>query len=644
MSKLTKALTAAAGNAGGDNLYVEDVFSTYLYDGNSSTQSIDNGIDLDGEGGLTWLKVRDLADTHLLFDTERGSGPFIRSNGTNAEQTDAGFHISSFNSNGFSLQGAGNGSNNSSYKYASWTFRKAEKFFDVVTYTGTGSVQNISHNLGVAPAFIITKKTSGTSNWATNDPSQANPWSGALLLNSSNAFATASTVWNDTAPTDSVFTVGTSDATNVSGQTYVAYLFASDAGGFGDDGSESVIKCGSFTTDGSGLFSVTLGFEPQWILVKRTSGSGNWFLVDAMRGLTASGIDDALLLPNSSSAEIDSNWFDVTATGFNSTSSNPDYNSDYIYIAIRRPMKTPESGTEVFTPIAKNSTNPTTDWTVGFPADMFLEGFRTLAGVGQRINTRLTGGSPYLETWRTDAEFSGFGGGWDEQDSYSNATGGVTPLIGWFFKRATGFFDVVAYDGTGVSPMNVPHNLGVTPELIITKARTVGDTYGWWTYPLFVPDAYGNTGKVRLNDDTAYGSTGWTGPMATSTAITVPSPLFSNKSGGKYVAYLFASLDGISKLGMYTGTGSNVDVDCGFSAGARFILIKRSDSTGDWYVWDSERGIVAGNDPYLLLNTTAAEVTNTDYIDPLSSGFTVTSSAPAALNASGGSYIFLAIA
>ena len=97
-------------------------------------------------------------------------------------------------------------------------------------------------------------------------------------------------------------------------------------------------------------------------------------------------------------------------------------------------------------------------------------------------------------------------------------------------------------------------------------------------------------------------------------------------------------------MSSYTGTGANLNVDCGFSAGARFILIRRTDASGDWYVWDSARGIVAGNDPYLLLNSTAAEVTNTDYIDPLASGFTVTSSAPAALNASGGTYIFLAIA
>jgi hypothetical protein len=124
-----------------------------------------------------------------------------------------------------------------------------------------------------------------------------------------------------------------------------------------------------------------------------------------------------------------------------------------------------------------------------------------------------------------------------------------------------------------------------------------------------------------------------------------PAGYSTNTSGVKYIAYLFASVDGISKIGTYSGTGSNVNVDCGFSAGARFVLIWRADSSGPgWYVYDSARGIVAGNDPYSLLGSTATEVTNTDYIDPLNAGFTVTSSAPAALNTSGGTYTFLAIA
>ena len=111
-----------------------------------------------------------------------------------------------------------------------------------------------------------------------------------------------------------------------------------------------------------------------------------------------------------------------------------------------------------------------------------------------------------------------------------------------------------------------------------------------------------------------------------------------------YVAYLFATLAGVSKVGTYSGTGNDVNVDCGFTSGARFVLVKRTDSSGDWYHWDSESGIVAGNDPYLLLNSDAAQVTNTDYIDPLSSGFTITSGAPSDLNTSGGTYFFLAIA
>jgi hypothetical protein len=141
MPSIKKLLQAAAGNAGGDNLYVEDVFSTYLYEGNSSTQTITNGIDLDGEGGLVWLKIRPVATSHVLVDTERGASSAIFSDLTDSEQT--GYpYVTSFNSDGFTL-GNMSATNDSSYNYASWTFRKAEKFFDVVTYTGTGSATRI---------------------------------------------------------------------------------------------------------------------------------------------------------------------------------------------------------------------------------------------------------------------------------------------------------------------------------------------------------------------------------------------------------------------------------------------------------------------------------------------------------------------
>jgi hypothetical protein len=132
---------------------------------------------------------------------------------------------------------------------------------------------------------------------------------------------------------------------------------------------------------------------------------------------------------------------------------------------------------------------------------------------------------------------------------------------------------------------------------------------------------------------------------ADSTSFTLSTIYIGNEAGAPIITYLFASAPNVSKVGTYTGTGSDVNVDCGFSSGARFVYVQRADATGTGkYIWDSVRGIVAGNDPYLLLNSTAAEVTNTDYIDPLASGFTVTSSRQRLLNASGGTYIFLAIA
>jgi hypothetical protein len=118
----------------------------------------------------------------------------------------------------------------------------------------------------------------------------------------------------------------------------------------------------------------------------------------------------------------------------------------------------------------------------------------------------------------------------------------------------------------------------------------------------------------------------------------------TNTSGGNYVAYLFATCAGVSKVGSYTGTGGLQTVNCGFTTGARFALIKRADSTGDWWTYDSARGITSGNDPYLLMNSTAAEVTGTNYVDTTGVGFQVTAAAPAGLNAVGGTYIFLAIA
>jgi hypothetical protein len=118
-----------------------------------------------------------------------------------------------------------------------------------------------------------------------------------------------------------------------------------------------------------------------------------------------------------------------------------------------------------------------------------------------------------------------------------------------------------------------------------------------------------------------------------------------NASGGTYAAYLFATCAGVSKVGSYTGNGSTQTIDCGFGAGgARFVLIKRTDSTGDWYVYDTSRGMTTLTDPYLLLNDAAAETATLGSVTAVSTGFALNSTILAAINVNAGTYIFLAIA
>ena len=168
MNISTKLLQAAAGSAGGAGLDVDEVFSTFLYEGNATNRSIQNGIDLSGEGGLVWIKQRDSSSYHhMLFDTERGAGVFIESSTTDANDTYS-TSLSSFNSDGFSL-GTQGLTNRNTNDFVSWTFRKAPKFFDVVTYSGStsadGGYNRIAHSLGTTVGMLLVKRLDATGNW-----------------------------------------------------------------------------------------------------------------------------------------------------------------------------------------------------------------------------------------------------------------------------------------------------------------------------------------------------------------------------------------------------------------------------------------------------------------------------------------------
>jgi hypothetical protein len=659
MSKLA-AVLGSSGNPG-PKLYAEDVFSTYTYTGNGSSQSINNGIDLAGKGGLVWIKGRDIATEHNWVDTARGVNKQIRSDTTGAEITDS-TSINAFNSNGFSM-GSYAKINVNGNTYVSWTFRKAPKFFDIVTYTGDGtSGRQIPHNLGIGTGVVVIKAFNSTSNWTLRGRNSNGSTFHAVTLNTTGAENSAAAINNGYAgiTSASAFTVyaGGVDITavNANGINYVAYLFAHDPS------ADGLIQCGSFDYNASTAQDVTLGWEPQMVFCKAAGYTSNWFILDNARGLPADGGDKVIVpnLPDTEGTWSDGYGLGPRPFGFNVGASWSGSGATFIYVAIRRPNKPPTSGTQVYNAIARTGTGAAATVTgVGFSPDWLWSSqrargsdsdwhtFDRLRGVLPNIT-----GSPRLKFDTIDAETTGETGQLStlNPDGYTiNGAGGsvnanAQTYINHFFKRAPGFMDEVCYTGNSNASRAISHGLAVPPEMIIFKSRN--STYHWQVFCASLGAYSGNSSKglyLDLNYAVQNSAICKTDGM-TSSVFTVSNAPEVNGNGVNFVAYLFATLAGVSKVSSYVGNGSSQTINCGFTAGARFVLIKRTDSTGDWFVWDTVRGIVAGNDPHLSLNGTAAEVTTDDSIDPDASGFIINQLAATNLNVNAANYIYLAIA
>jgi hypothetical protein len=614
-------------------LYSDDVFSTFLYDGTGAAQTITNDIDLSGEGGLVWLKSRGNNYGWRMVDTERGATKALESYDATAEATESN-GLTAFTGTGFSVDAQGH-YNGSGYDMASFTFRKCPGFFDIVTYTGNSTAgRQISHSLGSVPGCIMIKCTSHSDNWYVYHRSTGATQ--VTLLNTTNA-AYTSDKFNDTLPTSTYFELPADASTNGNGRTFVAYLFAHDDQSFGTDGDEAIIKCGSYAATGSAQ-TVNLGFEPQFLITKKTSGIGEWRINDMMRGIVTGGAD-AQMDADSSSAEITGNvTCDLTPSGFITNGSQNDGGNTYIYIAIRRPHKPPETATDVFAVNTESNDNNYT--TTGFPVDAAISINRDGSTHTSLIGAKLIGDN-VLKTGLTNSESAAltYQTAYAFMDKFRYAFWGANTngFVNYAFKRAPGFFDVSTWTGDGVTGRTVNHNLTVAPELMLVKRRS--GTENWYVYhkqPGATQSAFINSGP--------FGSSGaWNDTEPTDTTITLLGDNAVNGSGQTYVGYFFATLAGISKVGSYTGTGAAQNIDCGFTNGARFVLIKRTDSTGDWVVYDTARGINTGNDPELTINNTSAEATNKDKVDPYPQGFALTTDT-GDTNVSGGTYLFLAIA
>ena len=316
-----------------------DYFNTKLHTGNGAEQAI-TGVGFQPD--FTWIKKRNGTAVHYLFDAVRGATYFVNSDQTYTNQDNAQ-SLKSFDSDGFTL-GTMAGANNNSDTFVSWNWRagagqgssntngsinttytsvNTTGGFSISQYTGTGANATVGHGLGVAPKMIIIKCTSHTSNWAVYHKSIGA--TKMLNLNSTNAEATNNGYFNDTDPTNLVFSLGDEgNDTNGSGKTYIAYCFAEKTG---------YSKFSDYTGNGSaeGAFVYT-GFKPAFVLVKRNEAGYSWGINDSKR--PGYNETDKYLIPDTNASE-QTNAVDLVSNGFKFRSTAGGFNgsASYIYMA-----------------------------------------------------------------------------------------------------------------------------------------------------------------------------------------------------------------------------------------------------------------------------------------------------------------------
>ena len=319
-------------------------FQTKLYTGNSGT----NAITFDGSENMqpdwVWLKRRDSgSNNHRLCDSVRGVNKQIYSSSNGAEGTSSGV-VQSFDSNGFTLNTSDSSVNVGSY--VCWNWKAGTSFtndasgtgigsldstgsvntdagFSIISFAGASAVSTVAHGLGVAPKMMIFKNRSDADHWGVYHQSLGS--NAAMYLNLTGAVD--GTLWNNTAPTTSVFTVQNNSAVNGSGNNIIAYCFAEKQG---------YSKFGSYTGNGNadGTFVYT-GFKPAFIMVKRSNGIENWTIMDTTRDPFNVAVNK--LHPNTSGGTDAGATIDILSNGFKNRTTNAGANGSgdsYIYMAI----------------------------------------------------------------------------------------------------------------------------------------------------------------------------------------------------------------------------------------------------------------------------------------------------------------------
>ena len=650
-------------------------FNTVLYDGNGSTNNI-TGVGFQPD--LVWIKQRDTAvENHNWYDSTRGVRNFIVSNSTAANVLGSVNRLNAFGADGFTV-GSDNEINDSGSKYVAWCWKanggttssnsegnvtstvqaNTKGGFSIVKWTGdANNTTTVGHGLNSAPELIISKNldTAAADGWPVFTTSIGNDHT--LFLNTTAVKTSTGGTWGSTSPTSTVFTVQDNAANNQSGNEIIAYCFHSVAG---------YSKIGSYTGNASDSGPIiNTGFEPAWLMIKISDGSGDgWFIVDNKRD--TSNPRDIRLFANSTAveasepgAQVDffTNGFQIRGSGGGQGQVNAS-GSTYLYIAFAATSSTPTladsfnantyDGSDTIRSIAGLGFSPNFVWIKRSNGTEDHAWFDTLRGPEQMISSNLTAAD-----YTTTNAVSSF-----DADGWTTAGNGATNDLGNTYVsynwKATSS-PAINTDGTETSSVaanqaagfsiikfttpsspsgstTVGHGLGTTPDAIFLK-RTDG-VEDWYVYHT----------AMGLNKGMNINSTSSPGTYTNLFSIvndTVFCPSWTLSGNQNAIAYAFKSIAGYSHFGSYVGDGlTGQAVTTGFAP--NFVLIKSTVGADNWRLYDTARGITAGG--YLEPNNQDGDNTsNAPGMTITSTGWEITAGGVAiGDNVAGNEYIYFA--
>ncbi len=509
------------------------------------------------------------------------------------------------------------------------------------SYIGGNGNQNQDHLTGNISNFRIVK---GTAVYTTSFKPPTEPLTN--ITNTKLLCCNQSTTTGSTVSPTTITDPNTSTAS-------IDSPFDDPAGFvFGENKDQNVIKTGSYVGNGSSTGpEIYLGWEPQWVLIKRTDANEDWTLYDSMRGITT-GDDDIQFKINRDYDDITGiQRMSLIANGFKIVSNDGDINQsggNYVYTCIRRSDgyvgKPADAGTDVFDIEFGSGGSANPAFIGGFPVDfainreLYSSGTTNPTSAGNYTGARLTGQS-WLATHDNSSEQTGVTD-WVFDSNTGWSKNYPSNYISWMWKRHAGM-DVVTYKGDGVTTgRDIPHSCNSVPEMIWVKKRNSSTYTDWIVYHV----GAGNTKYLRVSQNVAAATTinTWNNTTPTATHFTIGQSPEANNNGDDFIAMLFSSVDKISKCGTYAGSSSDVTVTTGFQP--RFIIIKRTNAASHWAVYDTRRGINSsgsGGDYLLYTNDTNAQTEET-HIDLSSTGFTVKTGAWVAINSDGNDYVYYA--